>query len=325
MEQKNFFLKGQVCESLVNAARFTTDLIFGSSYLSTEEYLQRHAIFWKDYGSTITADNVVDLTAQILADFVYCKGIPSLFTFLKKIDAATKMEKQIAKVAETFKKAVDTRLAKNPSFITAEGIVLQMSNDLKNVGGATKEIINSSRALIESTYAPIAEILIAEIEAIVDALPKLPNGFGKFANEQIQISYMHILGLEINWIDKINELSKLSGFHHDLKGLIEKNGIIKFTRKIIDKNGCYSAILQMEGVRPVLKTFFPADWSRKQVIDKILEAYESFKRSGINARLAPDGKYEIIGLTQEGIQIKMHITQNGIIKSAYPIVNGFGV
>ncbi|HLW73211.1 MAG TPA: EndoU domain-containing protein [Candidatus Babeliales bacterium] len=81
----------------------------------------------------------------------------------------------------------------------------------------------------------------------------------------------------------------------------------------------------MEGVRPAPKTFFPADWSRSQVIDKILEAYESFKASGINAHLARDGKYEIIGLTQEGIQIKMHITQDGIIKSAYPIINGFGV
>ena len=71
LPDKNFDLKMQACGSLINAARFTSDLIIGDLYLSKEEYLQRHATFWKDYGSKITAENVVDLTAQIAADFVF--------------------------------------------------------------------------------------------------------------------------------------------------------------------------------------------------------------------------------------------------------------
>ena len=132
LPDKNFDLKMQACGSLINAARFTSDLIIGDLYLSKEEYLQRHATFWKDYGSKITAENVVDLTAQIAADFVFFKGLTSTFIYLKEIDAVSKLEGQFAKVADTFKKGVDTHLA------TAEGTALQMSNDLKGAGGAIK-------------------------------------------------------------------------------------------------------------------------------------------------------------------------------------------
>jgi hypothetical protein len=66
-------------------------------------------------------------------------------------------------------------------------------------------------------------------------------------------------------------------------------------------------------------TFFPSHWSRKQVIEKIYEAYDNFRKSGVEP-LIRDGKYYIEGAIQEGVDIAMYITKNGEIKTAYPVL-----
>jgi hypothetical protein len=66
-------------------------------------------------------------------------------------------------------------------------------------------------------------------------------------------------------------------------------------------------------------TFFPADWSRKKVIEKICEAYENFLKSGVLPR-EEKGKYVIEGFINEGIKIRMYITKNGVLKTAYPLL-----
>ena len=118
-------------------------------------------------------------------------------------------------------------------------------------------------------------------------------------------------------LSKKGKLS-LSGFHHDLEHTIRKNGILNFENLIAKETGCYAADLTMDGLRIPGKTFFPADWSRKEVIDKIHEAYRNAIKNGI-PKLENDGKYRLRGYTSEGIKIEMHITQNGHMKTAYPI------
>ena len=156
LPDKNFDLKMQACGSLINAARFTSDLIIGDLYLSKEEYLQRHATFWKDYGSKITAENVVDLTAQIAADFVFFKGLTSVFIYLKEIDAASKLEGHIAKVADKFKKGVDTHLANNPILVTPEGIPIRnfAPKVVECMGGITPELNNIKKIEITAKQLP---------------------------------------------------------------------------------------------------------------------------------------------------------------------------
>lgn len=66
------------------------------------------------------------------------------------------------------------------------------------------------------------------------------------------------------------------------------------------------------------KTFFPQHWSQEEVISKIYEAYTNATKSGVPLKLEKDGKYLVRGLTNEGIKIEMHITQKGVIKTAYP-------
>jgi hypothetical protein len=67
-------------------------------------------------------------------------------------------------------------------------------------------------------------------------------------------------------------------------------------------------------------TFFPADWSREKVVDKIYEAYNSFIKSGMKPTATKDNKYLIKGMIEEGFEIEMRITKNGHVVTAYPIL-----
>ncbi|HSC25225.1 MAG TPA: hypothetical protein VLB80_03365 [Candidatus Babeliales bacterium] len=130
----------KTCEFLVNTALFTSDTIFGTTYLTLEKYQQRSNAFWKTVQS-VPAENIIDLVAQVAADFAFGKGFAKVFIYIKEIDVATKLENYAAKVADTLKQAVDTHLAKNSIMVTAEGVVLKTSNDLKKFG---EKIKNSS-------------------------------------------------------------------------------------------------------------------------------------------------------------------------------------
>ncbi|HJZ23006.1 MAG TPA: EndoU domain-containing protein [Candidatus Babeliales bacterium] len=67
------------------------------------------------------------------------------------------------------------------------------------------------------------------------------------------------------------------------------------------------------------KAFFPAEWSRQEVIDKILEAYDNYQEKG-TIRSMPDGKHRIKSVTNDGVEIIMYITKNAELKMAYPVV-----
>jgi len=101
-------------------------------------------------------------------------------------------------------------------------------------------------------------------------------------------------------------------------GTVEKSGLMKFVRTA-EKNGCYMADIIVGEQSVPGKTFFPQHWSRETVVNKIYEAYEHFIKSGATP-LEKKGKYIIDGTTKEGIEIRMFITKNGHLKTAYPII-----
>jgi len=307
-------------ELIRNTANFTSDLTVGKLYLSSEEYKQRTDAFFTIMQPLqgVTAEHCVDFVAQVTADVLFFKGLGNAYTFLQEIDVLEKLGELAAAVARTFKKGFDTHLANNPIVVTAEGVTIKMSEAMHNInnGGGGKNIINSSKALIESVYAPIAENLKAEIELLKKI--KLPYGFAEFSHKPIRIAYEHILGMNID-LNKKGKLT-LSGFHQDFKNAIEKSGALKFTNKILNKHDCYITDLVTDGLQIPDKTFFPAYWSRTEVINKINEAYGNFIKSGIIPKLNDRGKYMIRGFTNEGIEIEMCFTVNGEMKTAYPIV-----
>lgn len=301
-----------------NTADFTSDLTVGRLYLSAEEYKQRTDAFCAmiEPLKGVTAEQYFHLAGQLAADIWFFKGLGTAYNFLKEIDALEKLGESTAIVARTFKKGFDTHLADNPVVITTEGIVLKMSNGMKDFNKGPREIINNSKALLESVYAPIADALKTEIELLKKI--ELPYGFAKFSHKPIRIAYKHILGMEID-LTKKGKIA-LGGFHHDFQNTIERSKVIDFVNKAINEYGYYNAQLFENGNYIKDASFFPAHWSRRQVADKICEAYSNFIKGGANIMKESGGKYHIVGLTNEGIEIKMYITKAGEITSAYPIL-----
>jgi len=197
-------------------------------------------------------------------------------------------------------------------------VVQKMENTVQNMQAAT-EIITDSRASIESLTHGFLQEVVQEVEFLKKLFDCKAKGFAEFSNQWIKIPYAHILGMELKWA-KEGSLIKFSGFHLDIKQTIEKSGAIQFINKIVNEHGCYKASLIIDGLEIPKKTFFPAHWSRQQVIEKIYEAYDNFIKSGMTCDVCKNGKYKINGFTKEGIEIEMFFNKNGQMATAYPIV-----
>lgn len=61
-------------------------------------------------------------------------------------------------------------------------------------------------------------------------------------------------------------------------------------------------------------TFFPDDWSKEQVIQAILEAYK-------DAPIKPDTPNVLVGISKNGLKIKIILNPDGTILTAYPFQN----
>jgi hypothetical protein len=85
------------------------------------------------------------------------------------------------------------------------------------------------------------------------------------------------------------------------------------------KHGFYTVDLIIDGQK-FPKSLFPAEWTREKVMNKLYEAYENYIKSGRIPTLNTSGKYVIESFIEEGIEIKMCITQKGKILTAYPIL-----
>lgn len=153
-------------------------------------------------------------------------------------------------------------------------------------------------------------------------ISEIVEGMGTFANKYVKLDFKHIFAMELSLCKK--GLVRLSGFHLDIMNLIEKSGIFEFRHRIPHPNGCYTATLYYKGQYVKKITFFPAHWSRQEAVDAILEVYKKhvkmLKKEGIIPTLNREGKYTIKGLAKEAVEIEMHITQNGTIKTAYPVL-----
>lgn len=246
-------------------------------------------------------------------------GIGSAIAYLKEIDAMSKAQKQVANIAQKLKNAVDKSLADNPIFVTSEGVMMRAMDDMKQFGGAAKEIISDSKTLLKS----VCKGLITNLEEKMPFFQQLLDknklvGFGTFTGKYATIDFKHILGLELDFSRR--GLPKIGGFHHDFLNAIEQTGLLEFTDKVFGPNGIYRSRLVYNG-QQVKKsaTFFPSSWSREQVITNICEAYNDHIRNGIEAVLNRENKYIIQGITKEGMKIEMCITAKGKIRTAYPL------
>lgn len=203
---------------------------------------------------------------------------------------------------------------------TVDGVLVKASEDMNKVAGVSN-VVRNTRTVLESMHAAYLSHLEVEVQSLRLLFDNTIKGFADFKNKFLKIEYKHILGIEnLTWNSK-GALDKIRGFHHDFMDAIKKSGILEFTDQVMHEHGFYRATILYEGKKVKdAGTFFPAEWSREKVIEKIYEAYNDFIKSGVKINPERDGKYIVNGFIKEGIEIEMHITQNGRVVTAYPIL-----
>jgi hypothetical protein len=232
-------------------------------------------------------------------------------------NAMAHINSRVSKINNAMIEAVNTVKTESPVLQTTEGFLMKASEDLNKIGGGTAGVISSTRLALEAAHAEYMAGFKAELEMLKLACDNKVKDVARFGNKYLKPQYAHILGMDLYFARR--GLPKIGGFHLDLMNTIEKTNIFTYVGKIVYENGFYKAKL-FYGENLVKEiTFFPSHWSRKQVIEKIYEAYDNFRKSGVEP-LIRDGKYYIEGAIQEGVDIAMYITKNGEIKTAYPVL-----
>ena len=106
------------------------------------------------------------------------------------------------------------------------------------------------------------------------------------------------------------------GWHYEPSGDKAKGTyIVEGTRSPLDEHGVYAGNVMVEGVKKDRRsTFFPKDWTEKQVETAIEEAYKARK---------PDREPSFYtGQTSSGVEVEMQLNNKGQIHTAYPIYKG---
>lgn len=132
----------------------------------------------------------------------------------------------------------------------------------------------------------------------------------------ILINYEHITTPELLTKCAKDEVSG-AGFHHDYMRAIEESGLIEIADKVMLPHGCYRYKWGSQGAKLKPSTFFPAEWTRAQTIEKICESMKNTQEIVyLNGQ-----RYLHLGLTSEGIPISAiieHGKYNAKLISAYP-------
>jgi hypothetical protein len=212
-------------------------------------------------------------------------------------------------------------LCKEPAVAYAvagsEGMLHHMSEVATNVGGTVKEVVKDTQVLLQSFRAEHMAKLEPEIVRLRKIFDCTRKGFAECKDKWIKIAYKHIFGFDLSFSKKGKP--DFGGFHHDLMNLFENSGVFEFANKVIHQSGFYCADIIINGKR-FKKSFFPAEWTREKVISKIYEVYENFIKNGGIPELGPNGVYKIENYIQEGVEIRIYITQKGKVLTAYPIL-----
>jgi hypothetical protein len=132
------------------------------------------------------------------------------------------------------------------------------------------------------------------------------------------------LGLGFDKIDlwhvffpEIPRPGKISGCHHTIKGPMRK--IVRDLQKI-EGTSIYTCSLKSGEAVKKFNTFFPPEWSRVEVLEKLFEACRNYPIKGKIIPSAMQNQKIIESLTNNGMKIKM-IVKNGSLRSFYPILN----
>jgi hypothetical protein len=268
------------------------------------------------HGTAIAADILLTHKIFVFGGTLCTRATPVIR------DAIAHVSNRIAAMGKTIANALEAARAESPVLQTAEGILMKASEELSKVGGVAVEVLSNTRIALETMHAEYMAHLEVELQALRLVCDNKMKGFAEFANKFLKPDYKHILGIENLIWNRKGGLKIIDGFHHDFMNAFRKSGAFEFIDQTMYNHGFYKATVLYEGNIVKNKgTFFPADWSREKVIDKIYEAANNFMKSGVKPTATKDNKYLIKGMIEEGIEIEMRITKNGHVIAAYPVLD----
>lgn len=118
--------------------------------------------------------------------------------------------------------------------------------------------------------------------------------------------------IEHIFLGTVNSSGKGSGYHYDM--IKDSPGkILEETRSKTDKNGCYTACVEVDGhEKEHYSSFYPDDWSPQQVVDAIVAARSDALKNNRHNGDTYIGYYN-------GIEIDMYLDSKDRVVTAYPI------
>jgi len=167
---------------------------------------------------------------------------------------------------------------------------------------------NEVKALGNKPYAAIA---INRLKIISAGLK--PEHVGTL--QKLRLDFMHCSFPQLHLHPETNKLHKLTGFHWDPHGSLEKSGLIRVQEinKGLLPSGFYDAQITVNGISKK-STFFPKEWGAETIASALQEVLSG---QGLHCTLIADGQYRISGLTKEGFPIKAFWNPN------QPCLNNF--
>lgn len=149
------------------------------------------------------------------------------------------------------------------------------------------------------------------------------RGYGPLPKTVILGNYQHYLQPEIKI--RAGGIIEPSGWHYDFDRRIERAKRVDGYTLEIEKRkqhsiGLYRFNWGVAGeMHKKISTFFPYTWNIKKVQRKIVEAYKYARKHHCAVQEERNGRFSLIGLTQEGISIKMIIGADGRVVTVYPL------
>lgn len=262
------------------------------------------------HGTAIAADVLLTHKMLMLGSTLCTRAHPIIRNIMADL------YNRFAGFTRVIKHTVEAARIEAPVLQTAEGLLVKASENINKVGGGVSTIVRNTRTILEVVHAEYMAALELELGTLRIACDNKIKDIVRFGNKYLKPEYEHILGMDLYFSRR--GVPKIGVFHHDLMQTVEKTDVFKFVDKVVHDNKCYSAKVYYGEHLVKDGTFFPAHWSREQVIEKIYEAYNNLVKSGVKFELE-NGKYYIQSTTNEGIKIEMYITTNGHIKTTYPI------
>ena len=235
----------------------------------------------------------------------------------KTIGIITKLcDKGLSKAVELVQKA-----AADQPYIVAEGMPIQIANStseyVQKMAFDTSMKGKQTSVTLPKSFAGYVTLDEEIVMLRTRWTKEFPDGFPFYHIFEPEIrTYTNNAGISI---------TSASGWHHDYHNMIFNSGFlngqkIECVTKEIGNHGVYLLEWALPNGKIRESTFFPAEWSRDQVMQKIHEAFIHIEKQKMKFSQEQNGYSTAIGFTKEGIEIKIIKNKENKLITAYPIM-----